>query len=204
MKKLLVLALALSATAAFAKKKLVSIDGETLSHAASYTMETLEYDATGTNKEEEDTDLSINVNMAWEVQSKLYVGGILNFGKRTVTNTSQAGVATDTDIDTLGYGLRVVYEVMGSGKDAGYVDFRYVMTNVESKTGAAAATEEDTTDITIGFAKRMAYANLAGANVAWTPGIYYTMRDVETSPTANGFDSGTEIKINIVNFDIMF
>lgn len=195
MKRILATLVAVCSLNVMAADKLVTIDGDMLAHFGNYIMR--DWAGKTSANDTEVTSFDIDVNMAWKVQSQLWVGAVLGYA----TDETEVNGSTFTDETTMKYGVRAIYDLGSDSKNTLYVGASYIMNNVEDS--------EDDTDNTytrlgLEFGKRMgSFAKLAGANVTYAPSIEYRMVSFGDD-AEDTYDDGTEIKLNIVKFDILF
>jgi hypothetical protein len=198
MKKLLVAVLALASVSAFANhKNLVTFDGSTLSHFAKYMLGNETKNNDGSTSEVSGLDL--RVNYAWAVHSNIFLGGILGYTNLKTEDNTGATTSKDKGVD---YGIRVIYDFSNDHVNSMYAGLTYFIDNSENNTGVKR--EEKVT--TISFGKRYAnIAQLAGANVTFSPSIDYEMGTFgKASKTTDGKKDRTSIVLNLVKFDVLF
>lgn len=200
MKKLLVAVMTLASVTAFANHNhLVTFDGDMLKHYANFVTGSI--DGTNGGADTDYDGLSLEVNYAWKVHSNIFVGGILGFGQ----SERETGAAK-TETDYLTYGVRAIYDFSTDHANSMYATFSYVIETEEAKNAAGTTTTDDEdTHITLEFGKRFGnFTNLAGVNVTYAPSIAYRMTDYDDKlPGATSTD-GTEIRLNLVKFDVLF
>jgi hypothetical protein len=191
MKKILVAVLALASVSAFANhKNLVSFDGDTLSHFANYV--TGSRDGKNGNADQDTDSLDLTVNYAWSVHSNIFVGAILGFSK---SETDVAGAKEKEGSFT--YGLRAIYDLSTDHANSMYVSLAYVVT-----TPKYVGDNVDTTTTAVEFGKRYSmFTVLAGPNVTFSPSIAYSM---VSEGSALDTDGGSDIRLNLVKFDVLF
>jgi hypothetical protein len=204
MKKILVAVLALASVSAFANhKNLVSFDGETLSHFAKYAFG----DETKKNNgdTEETSGLDLTVNYAWSVHSNVFVGAILGYSNLETESTT-SGTKSTTENKSLDYGFRVIYDLSTDHANSMYAGLSYVIETSEEKTSSSTTKNEEKLT-TLSFGKRYSnIAQLAGANVTYSPSIDYIMSDFgkDSATGTQNKKERTAIVLNLVKFDVLF
>ena len=197
MKKILVAVLALASVSAFANhKNLVSFDGDMLAHYANFLVKQ-EVNPKGGGTATETTGYDLRVNYAWSVHSNVFVGAILGMGK----SKEKTGSTINSDEKTTIYGVRAIYDFSTDHVNSMYASLSYV---IENEKDAQDNSNNQNKFTTISFGKRFGnIAQLAGANVTFSPSIDYTMIGFGKDSAVNN-DDGTIIKLNIVKFDVLF
>lgn len=189
----------LASVTAFANHNhLVTFDGDMLKHYANFVTGTLDGANGGA-----DTDydkLNLSVNYAWKVHSNIFVGGLLSYGSAEY----ETGPSKN-EVDSQSYGVRVIYDLSTDHANSMYGILSYVVETEEDKTGATVNSDEEYKYTTLEFGKRFGnFTHLAGMNVTYAPSISYTMVDFKDKTPGGASRDGSEIRLNLIKFDVLF
>jgi hypothetical protein len=198
MKKLLVLAVAIMTTGAFAQKSMIrfsGIDSGSRANSFDLSMRNNDNDASKTDW------THINLNYAYTVAPQIQVG----LGYQSLT-----GENAGTDVDANRITVSGYYNFMKDIKNSNYVALHYGMASYGEAGAAlfgfnsAAAKDDSETTITLEYGKRWHIGTGWGFHLTYAPSVQYAMNTLVKDAAGQDDVTTNDLSWNFVKFDVMF